>query len=118
MKIGLLTFHAAHNYGAVLQAYATQEQIKEMGYAIEVISYNPSYLIKQKLFPFSPKNSVTVNIKLLIEGIITAPWKLIRKNNFQKFITKQLQLSKTNYHDQKFEENNDYDIFVIGSDQI
>jgi len=34
MKIGLLTFHAAHNYGAVLQAFATQEKVKELGYTI------------------------------------------------------------------------------------
>lgn len=28
MKIGILTFHWAHNYGAVLQAYALQEVLK------------------------------------------------------------------------------------------
>ena len=118
MKIGLLTFHAAHNYGAVLQAYATQEQIKEMGYAIEVIDYNPDYLIKQKLFPLSSTNSLIVNVKLLIEGMITLPWKLKRRTSFQKFIAQQLQLSERKYHNQPFTENDGYDVFVMGSDQI
>lgn len=30
MKIGILTFHCAHNYGAVLQCYALQETLKQM----------------------------------------------------------------------------------------
>ena len=30
MKIGILTFHRAHNYGAVLQCYALQEILKGM----------------------------------------------------------------------------------------
>ena len=39
MKIGILTFHNAINYGAVLQAYATQELLKSMGHSAEVIDY-------------------------------------------------------------------------------
>ena len=61
MKIGLLTFHAAHNYGAVLQAYATQETVKQMGFSIDVIDYNPSYLIKQRLFPFTSNATFLAN---------------------------------------------------------
>jgi hypothetical protein len=118
MKIGLLTFHAAHNYGAVLQAYATQEQIIEMGFDIEVIDYNPDYLVKQKLFPIAGNNSLSINLKLLIEGIITLPWKLKRRANFLKFISQQLKLSKKNYQNQPFTTNEDYDVFVMGSDQI
>ena len=32
MEIGILTYHAAYNYGSVLQAFATQEIIKQLGY--------------------------------------------------------------------------------------
>jgi len=31
MKIGILTFHQADSYGAVLQAYALQQTIKKLG---------------------------------------------------------------------------------------
>lgn len=31
MKIGILTFHHAKNYGAVLQTFALQTTLKEMG---------------------------------------------------------------------------------------
>ena len=37
MKIGILTFHSQTNYGGVLQAYAMQETIREMGYDVCII---------------------------------------------------------------------------------
>ena len=46
MKIGILTFHCAINYGAVLQAYGLQETLKSMGHEVYVIDYRPKYLIK------------------------------------------------------------------------
>ena len=39
MKIGILTFHRAHNYGAVLQCYALQEILQRLGYDVYVIDY-------------------------------------------------------------------------------
>lgn len=35
--IGLITYHAAYNYGSVLQAYATQSTITDMGHDVTVI---------------------------------------------------------------------------------
>ena len=46
MKIGILTFHRAHNYGAVLQCYALQEVLKGMGHDVEVIDYRQSAIDK------------------------------------------------------------------------
>lgn len=41
MKIGILTYHASHNYGAFLQAYALQNVLKEQtGNDIEIIDFN------------------------------------------------------------------------------
>ena len=37
MKIGIITFNSAHNYGAVLQVWALQEKLKSEGYIIEAI---------------------------------------------------------------------------------
>ena len=38
MKIGTLTFHASHNYGSVLQAYALAKQLDVMGNDVSVIN--------------------------------------------------------------------------------
>lgn len=45
MKIGILTFHCAINYGAVLQAYGLQEYLKSLGHEVYIIDYRPDYLI-------------------------------------------------------------------------
>lgn len=49
-KIGILTFHWATNYGAVLQAYALQSFLKDKGFETEIINYVPwSIAISQKI---------------------------------------------------------------------
>lgn len=39
MKIGIVTFNSAHNYGAVLQAWALQEYLKGEGHEPSIINY-------------------------------------------------------------------------------
>lgn len=39
MKIGILTFHNAHNYGAVMQAYALRTILRRMGHEAWIINY-------------------------------------------------------------------------------
>lgn len=46
MKIGILTFHCAHNYGAVLQAYGLQEYLRSQGHETYIIDYRPGYLTR------------------------------------------------------------------------
>ena len=41
MKIGILTFHRAHNYGAVLQAYALVTYLINCGLEAEIVDYRP-----------------------------------------------------------------------------
>ena len=43
MKIGILTFHWATNYGAVLQCYALQTYLESLGHKVNVINYKPSF---------------------------------------------------------------------------
>ena len=43
-KIGTLTFHIAHNYGAMLQAYALPIAVRKLGYECEVIDYRFPYI--------------------------------------------------------------------------
>ena len=43
MKIGIMTFHWAQNYGAVLQCYALKCKLEEMGHDVWVIDRLPQY---------------------------------------------------------------------------
>ena len=38
-KVGVITYHSAYNFGSVLQALATQEAIKRLGYEADIINY-------------------------------------------------------------------------------
>jgi len=40
-RVGILTFHQAINYGAVLQAYGLAETLRHMGHCVRVIDYRP-----------------------------------------------------------------------------
>ena len=51
MKIGILTFHWATNYGAVLQCYALQEYLKSLGHEVEIINYKP-HLFDDNVYTF------------------------------------------------------------------
>ena len=48
MKIGILTFHRAINFGAVLQCYALYCILSDMGHDVEVIDYRPRYIEKYR----------------------------------------------------------------------
>lgn len=41
MKIGILTFHWATNYGAVMQCFALQTYLEQQGHTVEVVDYKP-----------------------------------------------------------------------------
>ena len=38
-SVGIITFHSAHNYGAMLQVYALQETIKNLKCDVKIINY-------------------------------------------------------------------------------
>lgn len=65
MKIGILTFHRVYNYGAVLQSYALQKVIKQLGYDVEIIDYWCDYIYR----PYSIENFKTKSFTDYIMGI-------------------------------------------------
>lgn len=118
MKVGILTFHCAHNYGAMLQAYATQELLRGAGHQVEVIDYRPSYLTDPyRWFSLSRvrKADGSFSIKHLLAELCLLPVRYIRYARFDSFMTKRLNLSgRVRY--ESF--TGDYDVIVIGSDQV
>ena len=43
MKIGIITYHKSHNYGALLQAIALRIKLIQMGHEVYFIDYWPLY---------------------------------------------------------------------------
>ena len=118
MRIGILTFHCAHNYGAVLQCYAMQEFLRSKGHDVEVINYRPNYLIEPyKIFSkkrFLSKNPIRI-LKGLIKEFILFPIRLKRFYGFENFINTKLILSKAVT---KESIPSNYDVYIVGSDQV
>lgn len=114
MKIGILTYHFAINYGAVLQCYALQQTLHEMGYDdVQIINYN------------------TYNWRLLLQNL---PHRL----SFEFFNKAYIKFRHYNSADRVFrtfvdnnlcctskvnmsslpELANKYDAIIVGSDQV
>ena len=118
MKIGILTFHCAHNYGAVLQCYATQKFLQQNGYDVEIINYRPQYLLEPyRIFTirrFLSRNPIYI-IKSILWEFILFPIRLKRYIGFEKFIKEKLNVSHKITDVALLSK---YDIFIVGSDQI
>lgn len=119
MKVGIITFHRAHNYGAVLQCYALYRTLESFGYQVEIIDYYPTYFHNEYAV-FSKKRFKALPLKskfsYVIKSIVCWPIKRKRIGRFNDFIYK-LPLSPEQYS-----ENTNYpqgyDCIVFGSDQI
>lgn len=130
MKIGILTFHAAHNYGAVLQAYGLQEFLKSRGHAVEVVDYRPDYLTRPyQVIPrwrVNKKHGVFANAlrlgyycaRILTAAILRAPMRVRRARGFENFISGALNLSRERFKEGGRVPAENYDALVFGSDQI
>lgn len=116
MKIGIITFHRAHNYGAVLQCYALCHELKKLGHLVEVVDYYPKYLRNQYNLLPSIKIGVVLWIKYLMKLLPILNVKIKRIRLFNSFIN-SLPLSVHQYNEDDCEIQG-YDVLVFGSDQI
>ena len=116
MKVGILTFHSALNFGAVLQCHALYSTIKSMGHDAEVIDYRPSYLY----FP-RPSISIRHTIKHPIRTILSLSDIKSRQKTFDSFLSfvSTWNRSPTVQSKEELESLVDsYDVIIVGSDQV
>ena len=71
MKVYTQTWYRGNNYGSVLQAYALQHTISDMGYACSVLNYKPTKadMWKLKFINHSLKETIQYKIKVLTTSI-------------------------------------------------
>ena len=99
MKIGILTFHCAHNYGAVLQTYALVTYLRKNNYDAEIIDYRPKSLtMSHGIMPWRRISRLNI-IRKVIFVLRILPFLTVRKersDKFQSFID-SLPLSTRKY---------------------
>lgn len=110
MKIGIITFHWATNYGAVLQAFALQTYLKDLGFDTQIINYIP-FTGKKSLFKcFRTKRPWMISINIL---------EFIKEKKIEGFRKENLIRSEkySSYENLKSSPPR-YDVYICGSDQI
>ena len=124
MKIGILTLPLQANYGGILQAYALQTVIEQMGHQVRVIVKSRYRRVpewkKIFLYPSRIVRKLLFNRHLAVREESTFNNLLDKLKNKQKytdvFVNKYIHTLPI----ERFSElkESDFDAFVVGSDQI
>ena len=138
MKIGILTFVHAYNYGAELQCFALQRKLRNLGYNVEVLDvYRPidpeyHHMPTDKrfipLYHFDEKNDIKARrnrklstlLRFLISPFTTVVEKR-RSKSFKEFHILHTALSARKYYNysELYDcQNLGYTHFIVGSDQV
>lgn len=115
-KIGIITFHRAKNYGAVLQAYALQHTLEQLGSDCEIVDYKCENIDNgYKPFQFSK----TDPIKSILKSLVMYRKRAKKIEQFSSFYNNYLKISDKTYSNSDISEcKNLYDAFISGSDQV
>lgn len=130
-SIGILTFHRAHNFGAMLQAWALLRYLQNCGYDASVINYVSKDIDHSYEFipwqitpryqdfktPDEPMRGIKMFLPFLKKAIIKYPTWWHRRLRFHQFMRNEMGvlgpgLSEAQLHNLKF------DAIICGSDQI
>lgn len=116
MRIGILTFHAAYNYGAVLQCYALQEYLQSLGNDVSVIDYRNRHILEgYTSFCWGRilrKNPIIL-MRLFYRELSLYPYRKARARVFDNFVKTKLNLVPVNTIN-----TYPYDLILVGSDQV
>ena len=121
MKIGILTFHREENFGAVFQAYALMNFLKQKGHDAKMVDYDPPYRSDNRKL-ISPVLFQNANIMNKVKMLISAAKNFKKKKGlhrlFLAFQQKYFEVfNKTVITDIEYATEY-YDVVIVGSDQI
>lgn len=122
MKIGIITYHRAHNYGATLQSYALKHYLRLEGFNAELIDYWPKYRKGMyNLFSFADICGRYYLIKIairFIKLIVMCVPRYTKNKKFKKFHEQYFSVEYNNPILKGEDIPNNYDVYIFGSDQI
>lgn len=131
MKVGIITFQSAHNYGAVLQCWSLQEYLKSCGHDVDIINFRPDVidkvyaLVKVSDVNFTDSKKINSMLKKVKEvkhkfdNRTRFPGRIEKYKKFEKFIATKLHVTEPYHTVREIEGANlRYDVLIAGSDQI
>lgn len=116
MKIGILTFQFAHNYGAMLQAYALKTYLLSNDYDVHIVPYYPEWAQKEyAISPFAKNISYRKRVRFALQYLRRR--KVASK--FDDFLKAALTAEDAFTTEREMVEYlNKCDYAIFGSDQI
>lgn len=119
--VGIITCHTPLNYGAMLQAYALQKTLSNLGCYPEIINYFPEIFSEDLSLWYVGNKAIKRNVlKIIAYLIIKLPKRIRRHYMFNNFRKKYINIGKHRYR--TFQELKadcpKYDLYICGSDQI
>lgn len=125
IKIRLLSYQNAHNYGAVLQAYGLQNAIKSLGYSdVKFIKYNPKYL-SGRYVTYKTEGSGLKKFASILRNVLRTcrrPFmylsKEMRNRAFDRSIDRMLEQTDRLILSEYDLKGENCDVLICGSDQI
>lgn len=123
-KVLITTLFGVTNYGTVLQAYATQKKIRDLGYDNDILNYTQKRLSMINVIKKSSHEANNIKSKLFIVASVAFRLipNIIIKRVFSKFVNDYLVLTPDNVNNceevKKLYNYFDYSCFLTGSDQV
>ena len=115
---GIITFHASHNYGSMLQAYALQQTILDMGMKCEIINLRTPR--QRKMYSRYIHRSLLKRLMLTLRYPGCQDMHDRKYRLFEEFLNNEYILSPKEYPSLQALEADPpvYDAYISGSDQI
>lgn len=116
-KVAILTFFFACNHGAVLQAYALQRLLDDLGYDSKIVRYIPRWGSSKGVLSSCTGKSA---IRKAASIAVRMPANMIRRRVFDRFLEGYLRCTERQYENvQQLGDNlPEADVFLAGSDQV
>ncbi len=117
MKIGIITFHRANNYGAALQCFALYHALETLHYQVQVIDYRqPDTEEAYQPLSLSRMRKIVHKPMSLIKDILLIPLRQRNEQGFKKFRQKYIKCTAPIHRKEDIPQ--DFDVYLLGSDQL
>lgn len=122
MKVAVITRHAITNYGSLLQAFATQQVIENLGHTCEIIDYirdDESYSQHEKTLLARKPEWNRNPMKKAIYLALRQPESIASGKRFEAEQSKYLHLTKRYASSEELLDDKPIaDVYMTGSDQV
>lgn len=115
-RVAVITLHRVTNFGSLLQTFATENTLHQLGYDVEILDFVPEGLtFKRAIWPKS--GSI---IKKIIKFLPLLACNLFQYHMSDSFLRNHLSLSKKRYGSfaELSKASISADLFLSGSDQV